>query len=58
MSDAANQHYFRTADGLNIHFRDVGSQNDGTPVICLPGLTRNSRDFDKLARRLGERRRV
>ena len=58
MSQLANQHYFRTADGLNIHFRDVGSQNDGTPVICLPGLTRNSRDFEKLARRLGERRRV
>jgi len=39
-----------TADGLRLHARDYGSAHSGTlPVICLPGLTRNSRDFHQLA---------
>ncbi len=39
-----------TADGLRLHARDYGSAHAGTlPVICLPGLTRNSRDFHQLA---------
>ena len=58
MSSDTNAHYFRTSDGLNIYFRDFGGQNDGTPVICLPGLTRNSRDFEQLANYLADRRRV
>jgi pimeloyl-ACP methyl ester carboxylesterase len=58
MPGDATAHYFRTNDGLNVFYRDVGAQNDGTPVICLPGLTRNSRDFDELAIHLSNRRRV
>jgi pimeloyl-ACP methyl ester carboxylesterase len=53
-----NAHHFRSADGLNIYYRDYGGQQDGTPVICLPGLTRNSRDFEDLAQYLCDRRRV
>ena len=41
------------ADGLRLHARDYGSDDprtrDRMPVICLPGLTRNSRDFHHLA---------
>lgn len=58
MSAVANTHFFMSADGLNIYYRDFGSQNEGTPVICLPGLTRNSRDFEDLAPRIANRRRV
>lgn len=58
MATDANAHFFKTTDGLNIFYRDFGAQNDGTPVICLPGLTRNSRDFDDLAMYLSNRRRV
>ena len=58
MSSATNAHYFQSSDGLNIHYRDFGGQNDGTPIICLPGLTRNSRDFEELAQYLSNRRRV
>jgi len=58
LSIAATSHYFQSNDGLNIHYRDFGGQNDGTPLICLPGLTRNSRDFDDLAMRLAHQRRV
>ena len=58
MATDANAHFFTSSDGLSIFFRDFGSQNDGTPVICLPGLTRNSRDFDDLASYMSDRRRV
>ncbi len=58
MPDMTNSHYYQSTDGLKLFFRDFGSQNDGTPIICLPGLTRNSRDFDDLANYLGDRRRV
>ena len=33
-------------DGTGLAYRDEGT---GTPVLCLPGLTRDSRDFDYLA---------
>lgn len=37
--------YFTTTDGLRLHFEDTES---GQPLLCLPGLTRNTRDFDFL----------
>ncbi len=58
MSAVANTHFYKSSDGLNIYYRDFGSQNEGTPIICLPGLTRNSRDFEDLAFHLSNRRRV
>ena len=49
--------YFAAADGLELFARDYG--DDGlTPVMCLPGLTRNSRDFETVAPRLSPKRRV
>lgn len=46
-------------DGLRLYFRDYGPAWGGaTPVLCLAGLTRNSRDFHHLAERLADRRRV
>ena len=35
-----------TTDGLALHYEDTGA---GQPLLCLPGLTRNTRDFDFLA---------
>jgi pimeloyl-ACP methyl ester carboxylesterase len=41
--------FFYTApDGLKLHARLYGEQNS-RPVVCLPGLTRNARDFHELA---------
>ncbi len=37
---------FTTSDGKRIYFTDTGS---GQPLLCLPGLTRCSRDFSFLA---------
>lgn len=40
----------KTTDGLTLHARDYGSDlHERLPIICLPGLTRNSRDFHQLA---------
>jgi len=44
---------FAAADGLQLYARDYGHDDPRTaarlPVVCLPGLTRNSRDFHPLA---------
>lgn len=53
-----NAAFYTSDDGLQLYYRDFGSANAGTPVICLPGLTRNSRDFEDLALRLAAHRRV
>ncbi|KQI67264.1 hydrolase [Loktanella sp. 3ANDIMAR09] len=38
--------FFVAADGTQIYFEEAGT---GTPVIALPGLTRNTTDFDHVA---------
>lgn len=45
---------FFAADGLVLAGRDYAplGPTDRRPVVCLPGLTRNSRDFEPLAARL------
>ena len=49
----------RTRDGLELYYRVYGpEENDRTPVLCLSGLTRNSRDFHALAVHLGRDRTV
>jgi len=51
---------WQSADGLALHYRDYAGPDgrDEIPAICVPGLTRNTRDFDELARHLAMRRRV
>jgi pimeloyl-ACP methyl ester carboxylesterase len=49
--------YF-TRDGLRLHFRDYPGPADGPPLLCLPGLTRNARDFAAVAARYSPRYRV
>ena len=50
-------YFWESEDGLKLHCRDYPSQSDATPVICVPGLTRNARDFAHLGDFLkGERR--
>tara|TARA_R110002049_G_scaffold93308_14_gene230804 strand:- start:3064 stop:3921 length:858 start_codon:yes stop_codon:yes gene_type:complete len=53
-----DEHFFTSSDGLQLYYREFGANNAGTPVICLPGLTRNSRDFERIAARIGKSRRV
>ena len=51
--------FYTSQDGLKLYARDYGERTaPGTPVICLPGLTRNSKDFEPLAEHLSPSRRV
>ena len=44
--------FWTSGDGLRLHFRDYPGRTDRPPLLCLPGLTRNARDFAQLAERL------
>jgi pimeloyl-ACP methyl ester carboxylesterase len=53
--------YWLSDDGLRLHYRDYPGPEgsaDGPPIICIPGLTRNARDFEAVAERLSPRRRL
>lgn len=53
------EYRFRAQDGLSLYYRDYGDPcGAALPVLCLPGLTRNSNDFQKVALRLSKMRRV
>ncbi|ATN33696.1 alpha/beta hydrolase [Rhizobium sp. ACO-34A] len=58
MSDYSSgfvSHYIPVADGLKLYSRVYGAEHGGLPVVCLPGLSRNSRDFHQLALLLSSR---
>ena len=45
--------FYQSDDGLRLYARDYpGPDNDAPVIICLPGLTRNSKDFAALAEAL------
>jgi pimeloyl-ACP methyl ester carboxylesterase len=44
--------YWETGDGLRLHYRDYEGGAGRPPILCIPGLTRNARDFEGVAERL------
>lgn len=50
--------FWSSRDGLKLHYRDYPGREDRPPVLCIPGLTRNARDFENLAERLAGEWRV
>jgi len=44
--------YWLSDDGLRLHYRDYEGSDRRPPIICIPGLTRNARDFEGVADRL------
>lgn len=56
--------WWESDDGLKLHYRDYPARGPAAggaatvPVICIPGLTRNARDFGRLAEDLSDNRRV
>ena len=44
--------YWLSSDGLRLHYRDYAGDASRPPIICIPGLTRNARDFEGVAARL------
>lgn len=53
------EHFIPAADGTRLYARDYAADRQGlTPVVCLPGLTRNAKDFEVIAPLLAATRRV
>lgn len=54
------EHFVTAEDGTRLYARDYApvAGKGLTPVICLPGLTRNAKDFEALAPALAAERRV
>lgn len=60
---AYENRYWWSNDGLRLHARDYAARDveaaaGRPPILCLPGLTRNARDFEVLAERLSASWRV
>jgi pimeloyl-ACP methyl ester carboxylesterase len=51
-------HVWWSADGIRLHARVYPGHPNALPLLCLPGLTRNARDFEGLALALAGRRTV
>lgn len=51
--------YFTNTDGLQQYYRDYNTAGDDAPVVlCMPGLTRNSKDYEDAAQHLSKSCRV
>ncbi|WP_421723444.1 alpha/beta fold hydrolase [Bauldia sp.] len=49
--------FYKSSDGLSLHVADYGDVNTPwLPVVCLSGLSRNCRDFERLALHLSTHR--
>lgn len=60
MATSYQDRSWTSSDGLTLHYRDYPGPDgySGPPILCMHGLTRNSRDFADLAEHLATRRRV
>jgi pimeloyl-ACP methyl ester carboxylesterase len=55
----SRDYFYDSTDGLRLYCRiHPARRSAGVPVLCLPGLTRNSRDFNELAEHLSSDREV
>lgn len=58
MDKAYSSRFWESADGLKLHYRHYPSRSEGAkgalPILCMHGLTRNSRDFAVLAQHLSQ----
>lgn len=48
---AYEDRFWSSRDGLRLHYRNYPGGEGRPPLLCLPGLTRNSRDFANFAER-------
>lgn len=59
MAEAAySEGEWSSADGLTLRYRDYPGCADRPPLLCIPGLTRNCRDFEPVAEAFAGERRV
>jgi hypothetical protein len=50
MAAYENLHWWSN-DGVRLHARDYPGDPAAVPLVCVPGLTRNARDFAAFAER-------
>jgi pimeloyl-ACP methyl ester carboxylesterase len=50
--------YWWSSDDVRLHYRDYSGRSDRPVILCIPGLTRNARDFAAVAERLSGEWRV
>jgi pimeloyl-ACP methyl ester carboxylesterase len=50
--------YWTSGDELRLHYRDYAGPKARASLICMPGLTRNARDFEPVAELLSGKRRM
>ena len=50
--------YWNSVDGIKLHYRDYAGPHERPPILCIPGLTRNARDFEPVADRYAGQWRV
>ena len=50
--------WYTSADQLRLYTRDYGDQSKPTTLVCIPGLTRNSADFEELCGLLAHNYRI
>jgi pimeloyl-ACP methyl ester carboxylesterase len=53
-----NDGYWWSSDDVRLHYRDYPGRSDRPAILCVPGLTRNVRDFTEVAERLAGEWRV
>lgn len=56
-----SDHYWWSGDGVRLHARLYGgvpAAGDPPPILCMPGLARNARDFELLAPHIAGQRKV
>jgi pimeloyl-ACP methyl ester carboxylesterase len=53
-----NEKYYRSRDGLKLYYREYPGDPARVPVLYLPGLTRNSKDFERSAQHIAPTRTV
>lgn len=49
LTQSHRDEFWTSPDGLQLHYRDYAGPADRPALLCLPGLTRNCRDFAPLA---------
>ena len=59
MAEAAySEGEWTSVEGLTLRYRDYPGRADRPPLLCIPGLTRNCRDFEPVAERFAGEWRV
>ncbi|HSG33768.1 MAG TPA: alpha/beta hydrolase [Sphingomonadaceae bacterium] len=49
MQAGYSDEYWDSPDGLKLHYRDYPGRGDRPPLVCIPALIRNARDFEPFA---------